>query len=124
MANSVESRCPFLDYRIVEFLKRLPIQYKVNKIGNKAILRDILLKYHKDYIVENKVKLGYLSSEINFLNENSDYLLKYYDERKFDLDVSSWKTGSLDYSYNSKVYRIIALNILQEIYRKGQLDYL
>lgn len=87
-------------------------------------MRDILLKYHKDYIVENKVKLGYLSSEINFLNENSDYLLKYYDERKFDLDVSSWKTGSLDYSYNSKVYRIIALNILQEIYRKGQLDYL
>jgi asparagine synthase (glutamine-hydrolysing) len=116
MANSIESRCPFLDYRVVEFLKKLPLQYKVNKLGNKAILRELLLKYNKDYIVENKVKQGYLSSEIDFLNKNSDDLLKYYDTTSNSIDITAWKNKTLDYSYDTKTYRIIAFNLLNSIY--------
>lgn len=116
MANSIESRSPFLDYRVVEFLKKLPLKYKVNKLGNKAILREILLKYGKNYIVENKVKQGYLSSEIDFLNANHQELLKYYDDEEYNYDISRWKQGTLDYTYSTAVYRIIALNMLKKIY--------
>ncbi len=40
MANSLEVRCPFLDYRLVEFLFTLPAEYKINELSQKRILRD------------------------------------------------------------------------------------
>ncbi len=45
MAYSVEVRSPFLDYRIVEFARQLPIRYRYNKNVKKRILRDILKEY-------------------------------------------------------------------------------
>jgi len=40
MANSLEVRVPFLDYRLVEFLFTLPFDYKINEGNQKRILRD------------------------------------------------------------------------------------
>jgi asparagine synthase (glutamine-hydrolysing) len=59
MRSSVESRAPFMDYRIVEFLKLLPLKYKISNIGSKAILREILKKHNKEHIYKNKQKLGF-----------------------------------------------------------------
>lgn len=39
MANSIESRVPFLDYKIVEFAAKLPFSLKINKGVDKYILR-------------------------------------------------------------------------------------
>ena len=116
MANSIESRSPFLDYRIVEFLRNLPIEYKVNAIGNKAILRNILLKYNKNYIVQNKVKQGYLSSEIEFMNQNSEALLSYLGDDIDKYDVKDWRDKNISYGYDTKLYRIIAFKILEKLY--------
>ena len=49
MAYSVEVRSPFLDYRVVEFARSLPISYRYKKNKRKRILRDLL----KEYIPEN-----------------------------------------------------------------------
>lgn len=40
MANSLEVRVPFLDYRLVDFLFTLPAEFKIDKNGQKKILRD------------------------------------------------------------------------------------
>ncbi len=40
MANSLEVRCPFLDYRLVEYLFSLPFEYKIGENQQKRILRD------------------------------------------------------------------------------------
>jgi asparagine synthase (glutamine-hydrolysing) len=40
MANSLEVRVPFLDYRVVDFLFSLPEAYKIDASGRKRILRD------------------------------------------------------------------------------------
>ena len=40
MANSLEVRVPFLDYRVVDFLFSLPVEYKIDASGRKKILRD------------------------------------------------------------------------------------
>jgi len=45
MAFSVEVRSPFLDYRIIEFARTLPITYRYLHGKKKRILRDILKKY-------------------------------------------------------------------------------
>ncbi len=40
MANSLEVRVPFLDYRVVDFAFRLPSEYKINGQERKRILQD------------------------------------------------------------------------------------
>jgi asparagine synthase (glutamine-hydrolysing) len=40
MANSLELRTPFLDYRLIEYSRRIPTAWKVNAQGEKRILRD------------------------------------------------------------------------------------
>jgi asparagine synthase (glutamine-hydrolysing) len=40
MANSLEVRSPFLDYRVVEFAAGLPSEFKVNAKGRKQIVQD------------------------------------------------------------------------------------
>lgn len=49
MAYSVEIRSPFLDYRIIEFARTLPVSYRYMPGRKKRILRDIL----KEYIPES-----------------------------------------------------------------------
>ena len=39
MAHSVESRMPFLDYRLVEFLASVPSTYKIHKGWSKYLAR-------------------------------------------------------------------------------------
>lgn len=45
MAYSVEVRSPFLDYRVIEFARSLPMSYRYQKGNQKRILRDILEEY-------------------------------------------------------------------------------
>lgn len=45
MAYSIEVRSPFLDYRIIEFARKLPVHYRYSSGKTKLILRDILAKY-------------------------------------------------------------------------------
>jgi asparagine synthase (glutamine-hydrolysing) len=40
MANSLELRTPFLDYRLLEFSRRVPSRWKLDATGEKRILRD------------------------------------------------------------------------------------
>jgi len=49
MAYSVEVRSPFLDYRVIELARSLPMHFKYEKGRQKKILRDIL----KEYIPES-----------------------------------------------------------------------
>lgn len=69
MKNTIESRSPFMDYRIVEFLRGAPIEYKVTSIGSKAPLRTILKKYNKDYIYKTKAKMGFAGNCPEFYTE-------------------------------------------------------
>ena len=42
MANSVEGRYPFLDYRVIEFCSSLPSDYKLNGLNEKYLLKKLL----------------------------------------------------------------------------------
>ncbi|MCX8514822.1 MAG: asparagine synthase (glutamine-hydrolyzing), partial [Burkholderiales bacterium] len=45
MANSVEARTPFLDHNLIEFLAKVPPQYKINNNRDKFLLREATKKY-------------------------------------------------------------------------------
>jgi asparagine synthase (glutamine-hydrolysing) len=42
MANSVEGRYPFLDYRVIEFCSSLPPDFKLNGLNEKYLLKKLL----------------------------------------------------------------------------------
>lgn len=52
MANSIEGRFPFLDYRVVEFCAKLPPRYKIKGLNEKYLLKQCM----KDYLPERIVK--------------------------------------------------------------------
>lgn len=58
MGVSLESRAPFLDYRVAEFAWRLPINMKVRNGQGKWILRQVLYKYVPRELIE-RPKTGF-----------------------------------------------------------------
>jgi asparagine synthase (glutamine-hydrolysing) len=45
MAMSLEARCPMLDYRLVEWAVKLPLQYKIRGRQTKHLLKKALLRH-------------------------------------------------------------------------------
>lgn len=58
MFNSLETRVPLLDYRLVEFAWSLPIEMKVNAGVGKSILKDVLYKYVPRSLID-RPKMGF-----------------------------------------------------------------
>lgn len=59
MAHSVESRMPFMDYRLVEFLASIPYKYKIHNGWTKYIARLAFDQKLPDEIVWRKDKMGW-----------------------------------------------------------------
>ncbi|ADG14107.1 asparagine synthase (glutamine-hydrolyzing) [Methanocaldococcus infernus ME] len=58
MANALEVRSPFLDYRFAEFSQKIPIEWKVNLFKTKKLMREIIENYLPKEIV-NRGKWGF-----------------------------------------------------------------
>lgn len=58
MAVSLETRAPFLDYKLIEFAWSLPRSYRVRKGVTKWILRELLYRYVPAELVE-RPKMGF-----------------------------------------------------------------
>jgi len=124
MAYSVEVRSPFLDYRIIEFARSLPVSYRFQKGIRKKILRDIL----KEYIPENvfnQPKKGFSVPLGKWIREDlkedvikelhKDFLNKVpnLDVIKFKSELDSHMQGIKDYSFN-----VWKLYVLSKWYRE------
>lgn len=130
MASSLESRSPYLDHRLIEFSRIIPTYYKVNKLGNKAILRKILLKYGKYNIVKNKVKQGFLADDKHFINKyKSNFLellysvkgsndIHIYLENKNTINylINSLKENNTTLQDNIYIYKIAFFELMKQIY--------
>jgi asparagine synthase (glutamine-hydrolysing) len=52
MANSVEGRYPFLDYRVIEFCNKLPDNFKLNGLNEKYFLKKLMQGRIPDSIIK------------------------------------------------------------------------
>jgi asparagine synthase (glutamine-hydrolysing) len=59
MAHSVEARDPFLDYRLVEWIFRLPTKFKLRDGETKWVLREYLRSHEMPEIGDRRDKQGY-----------------------------------------------------------------
>ena len=58
MANSLETRAPLLDHRIIEFAYSLPLAYKLSGAEGKKVLREVLYRHVPKQIVD-RPKMGF-----------------------------------------------------------------
>ena len=111
MACSVEVRSPFLDYRVVEFARTLPVHFRYRKGKRKIILRDILKEYIPEKIFDQPKK-GFAVPLGKWIREDlkEDILKELNDDffnRVPNLDVEKIKSqlnthflGNYDHSFN------------------------
>lgn len=119
MAYSVEVRSPFLDYRVIEFARTLPVSYRYSKGLRKRITRDIL----KDYVPEeifDQPKKGFSAPVASWIrNELRDEFRKNLSDRFLlqvpNLDADKFKdmmrmhmSGRRDHS--SYIWRLYVLS--------------
>jgi asparagine synthase (glutamine-hydrolysing) len=94
MAFSVETRLPFLDYRLVNFAFSLDETYKIKNGWSKSILRESMKNILPDEIILRKDKKGYPTPLDEILKENSE-LYRYIPNKKLNF-WNKWKYISLN----------------------------
>lgn len=56
MAYSLESRAPLMDYRVIEFSRKLPLEYKYYQGNKKRILKDLLSDFLPTHLFDRPKK--------------------------------------------------------------------
>jgi asparagine synthase (glutamine-hydrolysing) len=119
MANSVEIRSPFLDYRIIEFARTLPVSFRYQKGRKKRILRDILKKYIPETVFDQPKKGfsvpmdSWIRNELKeeFIQNLPDSFLEQipnFNVPKFKKMLQKHLAGKQDYS--SYIWRVYVLS--------------
>jgi asparagine synthase (glutamine-hydrolysing) len=98
MANSLEVRLPFLDYRLVEFSINLPTRLKINGSMHKYLLKKDLEK-HLPYNLIYRKKWGFPAPIAKWLTGNLAYLIEDHllDKNKIE------QQGIFNYTFIEKI---------------------
>jgi asparagine synthase (glutamine-hydrolysing) len=94
MANSVEGRYPFLDYRLIEFCNSMPSKLKLRGLTEKYLLKKLLKNKIPEDII-NRPKQPYRAPVNNvFLRgKTPDYVLEMLSEKQTSkVNVFDYKT--------------------------------
>ncbi len=121
MANGVESRLPFLDYRLVNFCSKLPMEWKIRDGETKYILRQYLRRNGQSEIADRKDKKGYPTPLESFFKANNGAMLRekllssesriraYCDQKKLHKLIDRYVAGNSQ-SENS-LYRLLSTEL-------------
>lgn len=118
MASSVEVRSPFLDYRIVEFARTLPVKYRIYNGKKKYILKEILKEYIPEEIFEQPKKGFSIPIGQWICNELKEEFTKTLSDDFLysvpNLDVDKFKKMFKDHidgkaEYSSYIWRVYVL---------------
>lgn len=112
MYNNVETRLPFLDYRIVELALSLPINYKLNDGWTKYILRKAIENELPKEISWRKNKYGFEAPE-NLWLADKNY---FYSEIKKSAILSPYLKNDISNLNNRTLWRLFNISIWEKIY--------
>lgn len=80
MAWSVESRTPFMDYRLLEFTSGLPERYIYYRGTRKHILREAMKGVLPEKIEKRKDKMGFVTPEEQWVRKDKQWFSKRVSE--------------------------------------------
>ena len=101
MSYGIESRSPFLDYRLVELMLSLPGSYKVDKQSRKKMLRDSMIGILPDKVLYRKDKKGFHSPIDHYVKHIDDNVFndKEFIECFYYLDINKIITSGFLYKW-------------------------
>lgn len=127
MAHSIESRVPFLDYRLVELglnLKSVHLSYKGT---SRPLYRKALKPHLPEEVVNRKDKLGFpvpfkewthhsLNKYIHDeLLSSNNLLFEYINKANLEINLKNHFSDLKDYSW--EIWRILSLNKFLKLFR-------
>jgi len=123
MASSIEGRFPFLDFRLVEYVNNLPMEFKYHKTGKfilKEIFKDIL---PREIVYRKKQGFGvpikhYFRNELKEFAREIIFDFSDYDYYNKDETMKIWnlyQAGKADYS--SYFWNIIMFNMWYKMWQ-------
>lgn len=125
MANSLEVRVPFLDYRLVEFVEALPPSLKLKGITGKYLLKKVLRKYLPLETIYRKKKgfahpiADWLGTSLKPLVEDcllsrDSSLSRYFDQHYIRQIVT--KHLERKEQYMRQIYLLVSLELWHRTY--------
>jgi asparagine synthase (glutamine-hydrolysing) len=122
MKNSIETRLPFLDYRLVDFANSLPLKYKFNKNKGKFILRESMKHIIPKEIYNSEIKNGFNMPISKILKTSKDIKKilyakcnhEFFDDKKLIKVLDKYYKGET--SNESFIFKILTTKIWFSIY--------
>ena len=126
MAHSIESRVPFLDYRLVELGVNLNSRYLSHKGVTRPLYRRALRPYLPSEVVNRKDKLGFPTPFSNwtktslkpFINDNllekNSRLHDFIDSVTLQKNLYEHYNNSKDYSW--EIWRLLSLKCFIDLF--------
>ena len=109
MAHGLEARVPYLDWRFVKLLMRVPLKLKLNQSASKYVLRKMFTGILPDKIL-NRPKHGFTLPVKEWIRHDKSGLIdkyldgkilresKYLDENRVRTILSAHRLGKADYT--------------------------
>lgn len=128
MAHSLEARVPYLDIKVFEYIKNLPIDYRVTDKATKRAFR-IAAKRHLPEFTANKKKLGFPVPIRVWLKEDkyfykiaqafsSDVAKQYFDAEMLMKLLEDHRADKADNS--RKIWAIYVFLVWHQIYMEPE----
>jgi asparagine synthase (glutamine-hydrolysing) len=109
MAHSVESRLPFLDYRLVEFLFTISSEQKIRNSRMKYILVESMQDFLPEPVYLRRDKIGFETPIEKYLELNKQYY--NYDWKKDKLIEEYMVNNPFQrFNYQNKKFKIYSLS--------------
>jgi asparagine synthase (glutamine-hydrolysing) len=129
MAFSVESRFPFLDYRLVEFAMGLPYHFKTGNGTTKLILREAMKQSLPAKIYNRKDKIGFAVPASQWINPALwEKLSEYMDSNAWNeiIDKAAFKRKypdkeSVDWKFWKTISLIVWKKEFESVNKKSLL---
>jgi asparagine synthase (glutamine-hydrolysing) len=127
MANSLEVRTPFLDHNLVDYVNKLPSDYKVNKKGRKQILIDtfkdrlpesVYTRQKKGFEIPLQSWIGKNINEILFSELFSENYIRKQELFNFPF-INNLRNNWDNPKFGDKIYLIWTLLIFQNWWDKN-----
>ena len=124
MAHSVESRAPFLDFRLVEYILSCPSELKIKEGKTKFLLRESLKGILPKTVYERISKIGFATPEENWMSDNQALFLELLESAKLNLSsvvnpIAFEKAENIilgNSRYEGFAWRIICLSIWVQVF--------
>ncbi len=128
MAHSIESRAPFLDYRLVEFLLGCPDSFKIASGTTKRILRGAMRGFLPELVENRPDKMGFVTPEEHWVQNEAPAQFLEEARRTIDSSHEVFTSTALEQieavvsgkkTFNHQPWRIIAFGAWMKRFSVG-----